>query len=98
MSRVRGVVPAAIFLLLFLVVIAAVPDPSTASVHDQIGPVAVYSFDENEGEVAGDPAGGHDGAIEGAEWTRGKYGAALKFDGEDDCVTIPDAPDLQLDG
>ncbi len=71
-------------------------DKAVAIQAPSAGPVAVYSFDENEGEVAGDPAGGHDGAIEGAEWTRGKYGAALKFDGEDDCVTIPDAPDLQL--
>ena len=62
------------------------------------GPVAAYSFDAGEGEVAEDVTGNaHDGEIEGAEWfDNGKFGSALSFDGENDCVTVADAPDLQL--
>ncbi|HYH54730.1 MAG TPA: LamG-like jellyroll fold domain-containing protein [Solirubrobacterales bacterium] len=60
-------------------------------------PVASYSFDAGEGAVAEDFAGGHDGAIEGAEWSdRGRFGSALLFDGPETCVTVPHAEDLQL--
>jgi hypothetical protein len=61
-------------------------------------PVAAYSFDAGEGEVAEDVTGNeHDGAIEGATWfDHGKYGKALSFDGENDCVTIADAEDLRI--
>jgi hypothetical protein len=60
-------------------------------------PIAAYSFDENEGTTLHDDSGAHDGTIEnGAEWTAGKFGSALRFDAEDDCVTIPDANDLDL--
>jgi Concanavalin A-like lectin/glucanases superfamily len=61
----------------------------------QKDPVAAYSFDEGEGEVAHDAWGEHDGTIEGAEWARGKFGSSLKFDGED-MVTIPASEDLNL--
>ncbi|HKO37470.1 MAG TPA: LamG domain-containing protein, partial [Solirubrobacterales bacterium] len=61
------------------------------------GPVAAYSFDAGAGNVAEDLAGEFDGAIEGAGWFgRGRYGSALSFDGENDCVTIADANDLEL--
>ena len=61
-------------------------------------PVAAYSFDAGEGEVAEDVTGNeHDGAIEGATWfDKGKYGKALSFDGENDCVTVADAEDLRI--
>ncbi len=63
----------------------------------QQGPVAAYSFDEGEGGTLEDVTGnGHDGTIEGAEWTNGRYGTALKFDGEEDCVAIPESPELDL--
>ena len=63
------------------------------------GPIAAYSFDAGEGETLEDLTGnGHEGTIEGATWTpRGKYGSALEFDGENDCVSIPNTEDLQLD-
>ncbi len=64
----------------------------------QKDPVAAYSFDAGEGEVAEDITGsGHDGTIEGPEWTdRGRFGDALQFNGEEgECVTIPDAEDLR---
>ncbi len=52
-------------------------------------PVAAYSFDAGEGSTAEDVTGNeHDGAIEGASWfDNGKYGSALSFDDENDCVT-----------
>ena len=55
-------------------------------------------FDAGEGTVAEDVSGNeHDGAIEGAEWfENGRFGSALSFDGENDCVSVEDAPDLQL--
>jgi hypothetical protein len=60
-------------------------------------PIAAYSFDAGEGAVAEDLFGEHDGSIEGAGWfDNGKYGKALSFDGENDCVTVADAEDLQL--
>lgn len=59
-------------------------------------PVAAYSFDEGEGDVLADSAGNHDGTIEGATWTEGKFGNALSFDGEGACVSVPSALDLQL--
>jgi hypothetical protein len=61
-------------------------------------PVAAYAFDEGTGEVAEDIYGNHDGTIEHAAWAEGKYGTALQFHGyeEDNCVTVPDSPELQL--
>ncbi len=61
------------------------------------GLVAAYSFDEDEGEVAGDSAGEHDGVLSGAEWVPGKYGAALKFGRTREVeMTVPSSPDLEL--
>jgi hypothetical protein len=61
------------------------------------GPVAAYSFNSSSGSSLPDASGnGHTGAIRGARWTSGRYGNALQFDGSDDWVTVPDAPDLDL--
>ncbi len=59
-------------------------------------PVAAYSFDAGEGELAEDLSGEHDGALENTEWVKGKYGSAIYLDGNDDYVEIPDSPELQL--
>ncbi|HKZ14413.1 MAG TPA: LamG domain-containing protein [Solirubrobacterales bacterium] len=60
------------------------------------GPVAAYTFNENEGTAAGDISGdGHTAAVEGAEWTEGKYGRALQFSGEDK-VSVPASEELDL--
>jgi hypothetical protein len=61
------------------------------------GPVAAYPLDAGEGTVAEDAAGEHEGTIEGAEWTNGKYGSALQFSGNEECVSVPDSPELQLE-
>jgi hypothetical protein len=73
-------------------------DKAAAIQTPQQGPVAAYSFDEGEGGTAEDLTGnGHTGTIEGPEWTdRGKYGKALSFDGENDCVTVPESSELDL--
>ena len=62
-------------------------------------PVAAYAFDEGTGKTLHDDTGnGNDGEIDGGEWVAGKFGSSLKFDGEaEDCVSIPDSPELQLD-
>src|SRR5262249_49375275 len=56
-----------------------------------------YSFDEGQGEVAHDDSGnGHDGTIQGAEWIKGPYGSALRFNpSEEGLVTVPDSEALR---
>ena len=59
--------------------------------------VAAYSFDEGSGAVAKDSVANHDGVLKnGAEWTTGIYGAAAKFDGLDDLITVPAAAEMNL--
>ncbi len=64
----------------------------------QQGPIAAYSFDEGEGTSVEDLSGdGNTATIEGTEWVPGgKYGGALEFDGEEDCVSIPESPELDF--
>ena len=73
-------------------------DKATPIEEPQAAPVAAYSFDAGEGSTLEDITGsGHEGTIEGASWfDHGKYGKALSFDGENDCVKIADAEDLAL--
>ena len=54
---------------------------------------AVYLFDEGSGDVVTDSEGqGIDATIVGsAEWVPGLRGGALKFDGVDDVVKVPDS-------
>ena len=62
-------------------------------------PIAAYPFDEGTGTVAGDASGNlHEGTLsaEGVEWSAGKYGSGLKFDGTKGCVSIPDSEALRL--
>ena len=47
----------------------------------------LYHFDEGQGSVAKDASRfGYDGEVRGAQWETGKFGGALAFDGQDDCV------------
>jgi Concanavalin A-like lectin/glucanases superfamily len=71
-------------------------DMATPLQTPQQAPVAAYSFDAGEGTTAEDITGnGHEGTIEGATWTNGKYGKALSFNGSD-CVSVPESADLEL--
>ncbi|MBM3236164.1 LamG domain-containing protein [Candidatus Poribacteria bacterium] len=46
--------------------------------------LALWLFDERQGDVAKDSSGnGNDGKINGAKYVTGKYGTALKFEGDD---------------
>jgi len=62
------------------------------------GLVAWYTFDEGKGTVARDSAGGHNGVVHGATWTKGRIGGALDFDGPKDYVSVPDSPELNITG
>jgi hypothetical protein len=67
----------------------------TAGDASLIGVVGYWSFDEGTGSVANDMAGNNHGTITGAQWTSGKVGGALDFDGSDDYVQVSD--DASLD-
>lgn len=61
------------------------------------GPVAAYGFEDGGSDADDDSGNGHDGDIEGADWTsQGKYGDALSFNGTSDWVTIDSSPLLNL--
>ncbi len=52
-------------------------------------PIAHWKFDESEGDTAYDSSGnGYHGKVYGAEWTQGKVGGALEFDGVNDYVRV----------
>lgn len=55
-----------------------------------------WKFDSNSGVTAYDSAGSNNGIIMGAQWTEGKAGNALKFDGNDDFVIASSIPDLTM--
>jgi hypothetical protein len=59
--------------------------------------VGAWGFDEASGTAARDRSGyGNDGTISGATRVTGKFGGALRFDGRNDYVTVPDAAQLDL--
>jgi hypothetical protein len=65
------------------------------------GPIAEFSFDEGEIGTKGGTLDdlsehGHDGIVEGAEWVHGRYGGALKFNGAENVVKIPNSSEFDL--
>ena len=61
------------------------------------GLVGAWLFDEGKGNVTEDASGnGHDGDIRKAKWVKGKFGKALKFDG-DGAVVILHSDDFTLE-
>lgn len=81
---IRRLTLACISLIFFWLILTvqgyAIIDPQTA--------VGIWLFDEGEGDVAKDSSdNGNDGKlVNDPEWVEGKFGKALKFDGEDDYV------------
>lgn len=65
------------------------------------GPVGYWNFDEGTGTSISDKSGnGNDvtNTIGNPQWTTGKYGSAMSFDGSDDYVTVPASSDLNFEG
>ncbi len=60
------------------------------------GIVSLWNLNENSGTIVYDSEDGNDGTIYGASWTEGISGSALKFDGKNDYVSIPDADNLDI--
>jgi hypothetical protein len=59
--------------------------------------VGLWLLDEGQGGTVKDSSGnGNNGVIEGAEWVDGKFGSALKFDGETTRVVIPSSDSLNV--
>ena len=59
--------------------------------------VLCLSFDEGQGDIAHDSSSyGFHAKVSGATWVDGKFGKALRFDGQDDFVSVGDAPELRL--
>ena len=59
---------------------------------------ALYPFDEGAGTRVGDSSGnGNHGTTNGTvQWTAGKIGGAMSFDGSSGCVTVPFSESLRV--
>lgn len=95
-TGIGRVVLASVALLLMLFGLAVWSSAASAAGD----PVLAMGFDAGAGSTAADSSvSGNDGAIAGASWTDdGRYGRALRFDGVDDWVTVPDDDTLDLTG
>jgi hypothetical protein len=61
------------------------------------GLVAAYAFDRGSRAAAADSSGNRNtGEVQGATWARGRYGDALRFDGEGTVVRVPPSASLNL--
>jgi len=52
--------------------------------------IHLWTFDEGQGTAAADVVGSRSGTVHGAQWSAGRLGGGLKFDGVDDYVALPD--------
>ncbi len=61
----------------------------------QPGLLGHWKFDEGQGDVAVDSSGhSNDGELFGVQWAQGKFGTALRFDGQGAHVAIPEIDGL----
>jgi hypothetical protein len=79
--EIRSLVIAAVYGLLALCGSAGGSEPIE-------GLIAHWKFDESSRTTAYDSVGGNHGTIYGADWTTGRLGGALDFDGVDDYVDL----------
>ena len=55
----------------------------------------LWHFNNGNGTILTDEVGNNNGSINGASWTRGKFGGALNFDGVNDYVVVPNNGGLE---
>lgn len=61
--------------------------------------VAHWNFEENGGIITSDISGmGNRGFLQGCNWTDGKWGYGVSFNGTSDYIFVDDAPDLSFKG
>ena len=85
--------------LLIVMAVLFVVSTLVSSSYAQIDPnsvIGLWLFDEGKGDIATDSSGnGNDGIFVGEpEWTDGKFGKALEFDGELDYVSVSDTDEF----
>ncbi|MBI1885447.1 MAG: LamG domain-containing protein, partial [Chloroflexi bacterium] len=86
----------AVILVCVISIIAIAPFAmSAANTGGSNGLVSYWKFDEGSGTTVNDSFGTNHGALEGATWTSGLILGALRFDGIDDGVRIPDDTSLR---
>jgi hypothetical protein len=87
----------AVFIIIFMLFISVFLPAISISKQQKIiepNPIennlfAHWKFDETDGNIAYDSSGnGYHGTVNGAQWTSGKDGGALEFDGSNDYVQI----------
>jgi hypothetical protein len=54
-----------------------------------VQPASYWQFEEGGGDIVRDSTGNRDGTVHGAQWTIGRVGGGLAFDGIDDYVALP---------
>lgn len=78
--------------------IAAVPASvsALASQSADSGLIAHWAFDEGQGDFAFDSSGNgnHGTLVNRPQWTAGKFGRALQFNGRDSYVTVPNSASI----
>jgi hypothetical protein len=57
--------------------------------------VGYWKFDEGSGSAVSDYTNFNNGTVSGANWTGGRFGRALRFDGNDDYVWVASSPSLK---
>ena len=62
------------------------------------GPSGYWNFEGKQGSTVSDNSGNGNSATlsNGPQWSRGKYGSGIDFDGSDDVATVTNAVDIDL--